>query len=156
LIGFFAWNAWRFGDFLAFIHAERAWGRTHGVFDPADFARGFLWAVGNIPRGLPEALSFAHFLLALFVLATFAAARLPTRLSRPYVVYMASALAVCVWSPVGAFTGGARHLMVLFPAYAALAAWWDRHPLGGRLLLLFFAVDGAVLAPFFVRSYPVF
>jgi hypothetical protein len=119
----------RFGDPLAFVHAEAYWNHTA---EP-------LWLVprtivGSVVRARAGTYWQARVLLDLLPVLVFAAVTLAAIRRTPFAftLYMAGLLYLCVFSPVNTvpdpWVSAGRYLVVAAPAFLTLARWLRTRP----------------------------
>lgn len=153
IAGLIAWCAYlqlEFGDALAWVHVEKAWGQESG---PRTWIKwSFLGAlvrgpVENVLVLVPQALCA--------LLAVLALRRVQRLFGWGYAVYTGGVLAIAI---VGTkdFMGTGRYVLAAFPAIAAAADWLlakGRRWLVGALCV---SAAGLVIGTFyFARGYPI-
>lgn len=153
ILGLIAWCAYlqlRFGDALAWVHVEKAWGQESGVRTWIKW--DFLGTLVNGPMEnvlllVPQALCSLFALLAL--------RRVQRLFGWGYAAYTAGVLAIAIIGTKD-FMGTGRYVLAAFPAIAAAADWLR---VRGRMwLVLAICVSAAGLATatfFYGRGYAV-
>lgn len=151
-VGIYSLGLWlRFGDPLAFVHAESAW--AHFSLSPALSIPLALLAFAHIPTGSPlqlrVLLDLAPTLVAI-ILTAVAARRAPLA----FTLYLVALLLMLTSEPLNyldLFVSGGRYLLAAVPLYVILAGWLTR----SEWLLPVFVWSGvllqAMLALFFLR-----
>lgn len=119
---FIAYNAISFGDPVAFVHSQQAWGREFG------------WPVGNFVRNLEHMTALlpntqAGIALDTFLVLTGFSGLCAATFSRQYAIPVSSLLVGWLWFLVPLFSTSpflplysmSRFLLVIFPLYPVLA-----------------------------------
>lgn len=154
-LGLLAWHGYlwaRFGDPLAFHHAQQMGWRPH-VTTASEFLAGLQFHLQGIWHGQPGQMSFPYGLLLLSAATLVKLARMNLPLRAPMVAYQAGCIFLTTVPATPVLDGSARYVMIQVPMYIALAAWSVEHRLGGRLLAFFFVADAVACAAIFTRGY---
>ncbi len=137
LAAYMAFLAWRFGDPLAFLHAQSAWKQTPG---PTAWFKLELFR--NLTRPQDLLIPLVHAALAFTLL--FLAPRVRRTLGLGYAVYVAVALGLPLIASRD-FIGLGRYCLAAFPSVLALSsaleprpALWRAWVASSAALLLFF------------------
>jgi hypothetical protein len=141
LLGFMAFNAVSFGDPLAFVHSQQAWGRSFGW--PGD---NFIRNLGQMAALLPN--TQAGIALDTFLVLTGFAGLCAATCSRRYAIPVSYLLVGWLWFLIPLFSTSpflplysmSRFLLVVFPLYPVFA----RMP--AAIYAWFLAVNGLLLS----------
>lgn len=140
-----------FGDPLAFLHVQGAWGRSLGlplftVWNALQFALAGYRGAAYPLELLNIAIVFLYLALSLASLRRWPAS---------YTLYALGSIAVALMLPSGGhtITSGARFMAVVFPPLFTLAAWSGRWPWLMTALLALSLPLYALLVTLFVNWY---